>query len=49
MEEKQGTQGTGTSNGNGIFHIKEKIYEMILYGRQTKGINVYGVGNGGTA
>ncbi len=32
MEEKQGTQGTGTSNGNGIFHIKEKIYEMILYG-----------------
>lgn len=32
MEEIQGTQEEQKVNGNDVFKIKEKIYEMILYG-----------------
>lgn len=52
MEEIQ--QEEKKHNGNDIFHIKEKIYEMILYGNpqlkdfpKTERYVLANVGNGG--
>ncbi len=32
LQEAKGVQEGKKSNGNDIFQIKEKIYEMIMYG-----------------